>query len=390
MNNLSIIIIYKNNSYKIISFKKLHIKQLMKNSIKFILIPLYDNINAYIPIKPTTLYNFNKAIVSIIYQPFVYDEENTIGTSFDIQEFKSECNNIIDFINALYNVYKFRGTGIFLDDNNKMAIPVSFVMTLRKVNIKFYDSVGNIIDEIDSGVMKDLSELKPKRFQQTPPAYICEDRLESLKEILFIPTIFNYNGRVDLEKLPLCIRLNSDNTWNKIKKPGKDLKLSDHILCKIRDYEIYYLIDYEIYKELIKSSPFQISFISTPVAKEYDENILPSLDENKIPSQLEKRRVINRYIDNDIFSICDISVSIYTIDDFLQSYVFFNTILSYIKYFAIFCYQGEDNDIIMKTFAIFERIVSDKNTNDTDLITDLESTPENITNAFIKIMQRNG
>ena len=157
MKNLNIVILYKNNSYKIISSKKINCALLNNKNIKLILVPLYENPNAYIPIKPSYLYEFKKATVSIIYQAVIYEIDDEIVTAFDTNNFYKECDNLIDFINAIYNAYKFRGISIYLSENTDLSTGiVTFTMSIRQISIKLFDDKNQLIEEIDSGIMKDL------------------------------------------------------------------------------------------------------------------------------------------------------------------------------------------------------------------------------------------
>ena len=102
---MKILILYKDKSYKIISEKKLKTINLGSSKIQQILIPLYDNANSYIPIKPNSIYKFYKAKVSITYQAFIYDMEDSVGTSFTPNTFQQECNSLVEFINAADIIY---------------------------------------------------------------------------------------------------------------------------------------------------------------------------------------------------------------------------------------------------------------------------------------------
>ena len=389
MKNLNILILYKNKETKIISAKKIKPSQLSGNDIKMIFIPLYDNPNAYIPIKPNILYNFSKAKVSIEYQAFIYDYEDERGSSFDTQNFYSECTNIIDFINAIYNCYKFRGVTIYLENAYQMTTSSfsNFVIYPRHIKIKFYDTNNILTDEIDSGPMEDLSDYDSNVFKKTPPAYVCENRMECLKDILYVPQDIDNSGEIDSEKMPISIQL-YDDSWRKVKKPAKELLSTDYILYRVRDFEIYYLMEYQMYCELLKIREFDINYISSPIdTSAMDDEYFNSLDDNKVPSFSEKREVVEMFIHGEVYNIISACASIRSPDSFIESLIFFRTIISYIKYFGIYCYA--DSDLFkIRTFAIFCRYYPAGEYRDEILLTDLESDYDTVNKVFLEMITK--
>ena len=385
----NIVILYKNKKYKIIPHKKLKSKDLTSSSIETIFIPLYDNPNAYIPIKSSTLYDFTKATVSIIYQPFIYDNEDQNGVSYTIREFYAECKTIGDFINAIYNCYKFRGVSIFLDENSVFSSmrPLNFAMVLRRIQIKFFDDKNDIIHEIDSNVMEDLSDYK---VLENIPAYLCEDRMNCLRDMLYVPDDIDNSGEADIRKLPICIKLSDDYTWKKISKPGKQLNFDDCILYNIPDFEIYYLMTYEVYHKLIDFPSFTAYYIGTPVSKGYDEDYFPSLDNNKIPSIYEKDEVYDALRFDNIFSITNTVADIDRVDIFLEALIFSETILNYIKYYAKYCYAEDDTSIIIRSFIVLERLYPSGEPRQHILLTDLEINYDSINESFLKFIMNRG
>ena len=385
---MNILILYKDKTYKVISEKKINSIDLSDSKIKRIFIPLYDNPNAYIPIKPSSLYKFNKVKVSIAYQAFIYDMEDSIGTSFTPHLFEKECDNLIDFINAIYNCYKFRGVTLYLDTHNAMTYDrtMSFVIALRQVQIQFFNKCNQLINEIDSGLMKDLEEYSKKVFHRTPPPYICENRLNSLKDIFYIPEMLN-GEMADSERLHLAISIKDDNTWQQVKKPGKELSPHDYLFYKIRDFEIYYLMPYELFTTLLNFKAFTIDYLSVPVTLPYDEDFLTSLDNNKIPSVIEKQDAMSSHFNSDLFSVSNVSVDVHSIDILLESMIFFKSIVSYIKYFGVFCYAEEDKSTKMRNFNIFYRPHICGEYSNEFLLTELELDDDTILNTFLKMIK---
>ena len=393
MRDLNILILYKDKSYKIIPAKKISLLELSKKNIKLIFIPLYDNPNAYIPIKPSELYHFSKASVSIIYQAFIYDLDDQLGTSFTPQEFNADCDNIVDFINAIYNVYKFRAISIYLSENNNNMTTgrtLSFIMSIRQINVKFYNEKNQLIHEIDSGVMKDLSEYSAKYFWKTPPPYTNEDRINCLHDILYTPCTFDDNYFTDLDNLPICIQI-QDNQWKTIKKPSKELTSEDYVLYKIPNFEIYYMMQFGIYNQLLSFNEFELHYVASPIFEGYDTDYLTSLDKGKIPSFMEKEAAIDAYLTGDLFNICNCIADINSPDIFLQSMIYANSIISYIKYFGVYCYGEEHSDMKMRTFILFGRGLGIYGFNEMQgslLLTDLEMSYDKVIEAFLMMIMK--
>jgi hypothetical protein len=277
----------------------------------------------------------------------------------------------------------------FISNN---TIDVSFLTEDRYnelIEILENSSLDNS-DAFLTAVKKDLSEYHPKKFWKTPPAFTNENRMSCLSNILYTPSLYN-NHEFDLENLPKCINLQDDDTWKKIRRPGRDLQPNDYILYKIPDFEIYYAMEYELYLKLLSFNKFEIHYIAAPIAEKYDTDFLTSLDKNQIPSIYEKMEAIEGYFSDDLFSITNTYANIDSIDNLLQSLIFFATIMSYIKYFGVHCYAGESTIIKIRNFAIFGNshgCYGDINFDGKILLTDLEMTYDKILETFLKMIMK--
>ena len=379
MKKLNLLILYRDNSYKIIPSNKVNSKQLANENIRMIFVPLYDNPNAYIPIKPSQLYNFNKVEVSIVYQAFTYDMEDQDGCSYTAREFNSTCETLIDFINAIYNCYKFRGITTFMEQNSVLSSlrTLAFTMMIRRIHIKFYDANNQISSEIDSGVMEDLENYK---VLEEPLNLLCEDRLDCLTDILFLPK--------KVTKLPLCIHLDEYHKWRKISKPGKELEEDDYMLYRIPGFEAYYMCQYSFYCKLLDFDEFTMHYITTPISLHYDENYLPSLDRKEIPGPDEKEEAYDAYRFENLYSITNTAIDVDTFEDVLTVLVFSQTIISHIRYYGIDCYAGNSREIKIKTFIIFERLYHSGELRNFDLLTELEISYESLMEMFLKYLMK--
>ena len=385
---MRLIILYKDGTYKNIKEKKLNPKKLSSTDIKLILIPLSEHEGAYIPIKPSKLYNFNKATIKIIYSTYFFNtdecEIDAIEERKNITYFQ-EFTSLIDFINGIYNVYKFRAIPMYFTENMNPNLTYYPTIAIRQIEVIFYDQFSNILSEIKSeNDMGDLMEYPNSYFMSTPPEYINEDRFICLKDILFIPCIFEGCSTSDTYNLLNVIKL-EDDKWKKIKKPKESLSPKDFILYKVLDFEIYYLMTYDMYLTL------SITDITKKIA------ILPitTVNEYEKISNKTKYEIITHFIDfagiDDIFQL---EPPMYKINTFLQTLIFLGTILIYSNYFTKYYYdpQAEDFhfDYDIASFIIFaDKHYSNSSRNFVkEILMMNELTYTNKINALIKMLNK--
>ena len=144
---------------------------------------------------------------------------------------------------------------------------------------------------------------------------------------------------------------------------------------------------YELFTTLLNFKAFTIDYLSVPVTLPYDEDFLTSLDNNKIPSSIEKQDAIASHFNSDLFSVSNVSVDVHSIDILLESMIFFKSIVSYIKYFGVFCYAEEDKSTKMRNFNIFYRPHICGEYSNEFLLTELELDDDTILNTFLKMIK---
>lgn len=394
-DKLYIIILYRDNSYKMISFKKLYKVDLSNDKIKYILIPYLDFKGVYIPIRPTTLYKFYKAEVKIYYQLFFFEYEEMRGDSFSVDEYSNECYNIITLINSLYNVYKFRAISILINDakEERMKDGIDFLnwtIYPRRIQVIFKDSNNQIIHEIDSEDMGDYAEEDPTTFINPPPHYYGEDRFECLSEIFFTPCETQKNGNTALQNLPIGIKL-SDNDWYKIKKPGIELRDSDYFFYNLPDFGCYIYLPYNVYTNLFNIHSFEVQIIGgenysvtsgEDINQKYNYvSYLKSRRYNQIPTIVEKREFLDAYLNDDLIDIYGFNMYIKSSSTFLIAEIFFPTILSYMTY-IVDVKLMESTNIVDKIIVI----TKDSSYKNPIILVEEEVTQETLIDAFLSII----
>lgn len=336
MNKLKLFILYKDKTIKSYSIKKWNKINLRSNKIKYIMIPYLDNTNVYIPIKPSKIYDFYKVRVKLVYQVFTYDYEEGIGESFSEDLYENECYDIVSFINAIYNLYKFRAISIALHEGREtfMSSGKEFnTITIypRRIIVDFYNNRNEKINEIDSGIMSDLSTWSSDDFI-VPPVYSTEDRFDCLSDFLFIPTIEDdYQNNDTLKNLPIGIKI-TDINWYKINRPGKELEKNDIFFYKLDDFCAYYIMTYELYVKLLNINRFSIYFIGAALYGEEKDLFLPSYDNPKSILYSERMKAINMYFNEDIFDVYGIVLNIVSVSMFLIAMIYTSNIFLYLRY----------------------------------------------------------
>ena len=336
MNKLKLFILYKDKTIKSYSIKKWNKINLRSNKIKYIMIPYLDNTNVYIPIKPSKIYDFYKVTVKLVYQVFTYDYEEGIGESFSEDLYENECYDIVSFINAIYNLYKFRAISIALHEGREtfMSSGKEFnTITIypRRIIVDFYNNRNEKINEIDSGIMSDLSTWSSEDFI-VPPVYSTEDRFDCLSDFLFIPTIEDdYQNNDTLKNLPIGIKI-TDVNWYKINRPGKELEKDDIFFYKLDDFCAYYIMTYELYVKLLNINRFSIYFIGAALYGEEKDLFLPSYDNPKSILYSERMKAINMYFNEDIFDVYGIVLNIVSVSMFLIAMIYTSNIFLYLRY----------------------------------------------------------
>lgn len=353
----TILILYKNGKVKSSSLKKINKINLSDKLIKYIMIPYLQSPNIYIPIKPSKLYRFINTKIILEYQLMTFDYDSMDVELYSSDIFTKECHNIIDFINVLYNLYEFRAMSILINDyrENKMCTSMDlfhWVIYPRRIRIEFYDNSKTIAHVIDSEDMGGFDQFSEKDFKGVPPQYLAEDRLNCLSEIMFTPCGTNVNLSNSLKNLPIGIKLEND-IWEKINKPSTELKNEDYFLYKLDDFGAYYILRYEMYIKLLTINHFTVQLIGTEIISNTfnDINIFPSLDKNKCPHILERKEAIQKYLNDDIFDIYNVSLYVSSVNMFLITLSYLIQLFNCLQY--IVDIKLQESNQIKKFISIY-------------------------------------
>ena len=387
MDEPKCIILYKDHHYRLASRKKIRRMNLADRKIKTILIPC-ENGKCYFPMKPHYYLNFFKACVMIIHKVFAFDFEEVIGDDIKIDIFETECYDIIDLGNALFNLYKFRGTSLLIAESLDVCngINVTFTSYPIHISIRFFNRSGDMSGAIDSGKMSSLKDrCNPNDYLSYPPQYQCEDRLQCLEELIYVPMNATYRAtESQIDGIPSIINLFDEKHWKKVNYYAKDVSSEDLLLKKIQDFCAYVPIDGSIY-DMIDTKNLKhavVEFICSPLAIDYEKDFLPSLKEHKIPKIREKMECYQAYKSGEIFRPIPCRIEINDPNLYFTVYSFFETIMNYIQYFTQASYGIKNTRYL--NFVLF----GDWGDNLTSsmMLTEPEFTEEKINNRFAKLI----
>lgn len=403
---LSALILYRDKSFKIVNCNKLNVMNLNDPDIKIIFIPNTEIPNGYIPIKPSVHYKFSKAVVDIVYQGFVASAYEDLSISlaeidedFVPKEYHQVCYNMVEFINAIYNLWKFRGTSMFISENanpDSYGAYDSWIIYPLYYQIKFYDRNGNVKDVIDSGEMKSIPEkYYDKAYEETTIEHCQEEYMESLGEIFFTPLCKNFlpydAGYYGLLPNMICL---DESTWMEVKKPGQSLSPFDYVLIKIGDFGSYYYTQYGMYESLFKIR-FTLQIYGWCCLARETNNYLKSLDKLKVPKLSDKLDAIQSLEINETTPTIDILSDINSPLKILEVMMYLRNMASFVHY-ILYDIFGEPNqeDIQaypedgcrLRVLAIFNPEKQAANTSNR-ILTELELSDEKIQDAILSFLK---
>lgn len=388
-----IILLYKNGLVESYSEKKFIEKYDKLSNIKYIMIPYLEFPDCYIPIRPFKYLKFYKATLDIIYQSVSTDIEDQLYDSYDPDLYSKTFDSLIELINGLYNLFKFRAVSICIDEAKTENFygydgnTVEYAICPRRYILKLYDHENDIIYEIDTKDMGDLIDLGDDILELTPLAYQYEDRYDKLSDIFYVPS----GNKKTIIDLPLAIYI-SDDEWRRIKKPASELDPQDSFLYKIDDFCIYYMIRYDNYKELLNINSFVCRFCGLLIYEEeeilsfLEEGILSFFDPSNIPSIQERinaMEVIDQY---DYLDVYLLSILVTDVQSFLKIMIFLKNIFYYMRYLIsekAFDLSSAKYNETLKDMIILTNI--SKNPLKRLMLVEKELTPIKIMDAFLSI-----
>lgn len=408
---LSSLILYKDHSFKIIDCDNLRSINLNDSKIRVIFIPNLETPNSYIPIKPSSYYIFSKCIVDIIYQGFVTNAYEMTGYAekmgytmedadldFVPKEHHLDCCSIVEFINAIYNLWKFRGSSIFISENSNpdsFAGYDSWVIFPRYYCIKFYDDFGRLKSILEADNLVPIPEkYSDKTYSEIPLEYCQEEYMETIKDIFFTPLCNNQIAADggSFGTLPTMICLDTDS-WMKVKKPGQTLSPLDYVLIKIEDYGIYYYTQYGVYESFLNVNCSLQIYAACCTLEEF--RVLGSLDKQKVPSISEKLEAIEAFETNRVTPTIDILTSINSPIKVIEILLFLRNIMSSMHYLLYDIY-GEPNQEEIKekpnegcrirVLAIFNPEKQVANTPNR-ILSEMELSDEKIQDAILSFLK---
>lgn len=331
------IFLYTNRKYKILSEKKTNKAMLKDRSLYRILIPLDENPSMFFPLRPNSLYDSYKYEVTIRHAMFSFDMDNDVGNNWNDAIFTDVSYNIIDFGNAIYNLYKFYSISEFLERNASYDFSVSFALYPREVILRFYDESDNLIEEINSG---DMGSLYLDSFgEDLEDSMDLEDRFNIISQ--FTEGIFTEEEDM--------IDLYDNTNWIGV-RDYENVNPKDYLLIPIENFSTMYLINSADYDKLDESDTLKKVYARFACGVVFHDTSMDPIDTH---NKIELLRAIDN---NDVYKIVDVYLRFSDAKDFFIAITFTHIILTYIKYFVSTTFQEdcivlavfEDDKTIMK------------------------------------------
>ncbi len=244
----NIIILYKDQSYKITQEHKLSKYMKDINLIKYLLVQSLSNSLVYYPIIPDKRLLAGHFELELQFDISSIDfDENSVQF---IDSFKSnyETDSLVQFIEYLSIFYKINGISELLESaylgdgyNILRAIYPSYY------HIHFGYGKYEGYEDINSGELERIKS--PDSYEESVFNWLVNDRMSNLSDILLIPD----SSKNSSHKLPIIMEM-SDDIWTKINKvnylPELNINSDAIILLKVNDFNSYYLTTYEFYRKM--------------------------------------------------------------------------------------------------------------------------------------------
>ena len=388
IRRLSYLILYKNHKYDVIREDKLNPRQLSSKDIQTILVPCTDRENLYIPMKPSSLYDFHRVHVAIQYRVFTFDLESTAGEDLIDTTYEIDCFNLIDLANALFNLYKFRGVSIFIAENLYIEnSTVTDTLYPIKIKIDFYSERDTLIHTIESKTMSSFTKHNPEKFRAFPPPYSWEDRFVCLEDMMFVPMGNPYRKlEPGIDGLDLMIALVDEHHWKSLHRFKQALE-QDYVLHKIADFEAYYLITGDVMCRLEESnfSSWEIFITCAVMSPEEKANYFPNKD--KITWQTKTKIYDDYFNDGIAYAVFPVQFSMQDFVDFLTIYAFIFVIMNYVSYFTWLSYSFESDDLATIGFLVFDD--HRNHFNPQHMLLDRELNPDSLVRTISHLIERN-
>lgn len=357
MSKPSIIILYRDKSYKMINERKLYKHANEFNNIKYLLFQSLTNPLVYYPILPDKrlLFGYFKMYLKFTICEADFDEDTI--KYLDSFDFNYETNSVSDFIEHLSIYYKLYGSSEILES----AFLGDGYSTIREIYPSYYHIQFGYDNEndIDSGELEDVKS-GVKRLYCPAFNWITEDRMGNLSCIL----LTNDSDKNSFLKLPRLMEM-SDECWTKITKYNEINKYSidsdSILLVKINEFNSYYLMEYSAYQKMcmVYTLNFDVSIVNTEEELK-DELYYHYATQIYSIGQIE-RNALYKYIKEDRNHSCYFSYN-FSIGDIyliLSWLVYGKDIISYL--IALYKTDSDNNLLLLRSHnRLFETVLTDK------------------------------
>ena len=374
-----IVLLYKDGTYRSVSIKNLASIDFTSTRLNTILIPLEDHPNLYFPLKPNLQYRSDRIRVDIEHRIFTFDYDEGIGEDISIAEFWRDCTNIIEFGNAIYNLYKFRGASISIIGSTVSGITTSFTSYPTRILVQFFNHREELVRKIDSKEMESLENLSSS-FNGIPfdmvgnrtshPQFASEERMNCLSDFIYTPD--------EIEVGANYISLRDEKHWEMV-DVYSDLSENDYLMVKLSDFGCYYFIDMETFDHISQPQSLKNVIIypvccplSTMEIDRFGGALKRSIKNRLKPTRMDKERWRLALKTGSFYNPIELELVAESGEDYLMYYSLFRVITNYLDYFITASY-GSFEDCESISFSMFgdDQYILSKNEYSDDKLADI-------------------
>lgn len=195
-------LLYKNGKIKFKSQTQITSELLRKTIL--LLVPNKDFPNTFIPIKPSEFWLGENFKIRIDIQIYLVNIDEMTGEVVDELLYTFDSSNLLEFVNSIYNVYKFGAISSICEDSYSYSSDPSYQIIYPRF-IRIESNCG----EYESDT-KPITDIKESDFLMHSYTSLIDDKLSAFHKILFNPD-------TDISKIGYTLELGKHN-WTSVQR----------------------------------------------------------------------------------------------------------------------------------------------------------------------------
>lgn len=259
------IILKKNGKYDIKSLHKLIPKRNKLDKIKYILLPIMNEMyKIYLPLVPTELMYSTKITVEMMISVYSVDYETEEITYLNELYDDREFDDYISFINYIYTVYKSDGFNIIFSSlkSDSYNVEILEFLKITRLDIKFYKDT-----ELKDNIFYEAEDPSYQNYYVNGIEALNHDLIALLGKII-APT---YNPYSQPKRLESIVFDDSEYEFVSINDLKNNINC-DFILYPLYEFNSFITISPEEINNLSKTYSSRLFIITLPKTFKYYDN----------------------------------------------------------------------------------------------------------------------